>query len=88
MLHVADETIGCRGGEGERIPPEVPLEGDDREGAHTSPDHAERRLSPRQTGVEEAETGNHKQYHGRSHDDEGLISRLKPLVDVGGGCKQ
>lgn len=39
MLQVANETI-CRGGaEGQRITPEVPLEYDDGETGHTSPDH-------------------------------------------------
>ena len=84
-MQIADEATGGGGGEGKRIAPEIPLEGDDGEGTHARPDHAEGRLPPRQTRVEETEAGNHDEDHGRGHDDVGLVAGLEPLVEVFGG---
>ena len=80
MMQVTDEAIRRRGREGKRIAPEIPLEGDDGEGAHAGPDHAKGGLSPRQARVEETEAGNHDEDHGRGHDDVGLVAGLEPLV--------
>jgi hypothetical protein len=80
-VKVADEAIG-RGAKSKRVSPEIPLECDDGGREHAGPDHGEGRLSARKTGIEEGETRNHDQHHGRSHEDEGLITRLVPLVQV------
>lgn len=41
VVEITDEAVGSLSGEGERITPEVPLKGDDGEGCHTGPNHAE-----------------------------------------------
>ncbi len=88
MIEITDEAARALGGEGERVAPEIPLEGDDGEGSHAGPDHAEGRFSTRQTGVEETQTRYHDDDHGRGHDDVGLISRGVPLVQVLDGCRR
>jgi hypothetical protein len=85
-VEVANEAAGA-GTKGQRVTPEVPLECDDRGGEHAGPDEGEGGLSARKTRVEERETRNHDQHHGRSHDDEGLVTRLVPLVQVFGDCE-
>jgi hypothetical protein len=56
IFQIAEE-LACSVGEGERETPEEPLEGDDR-GCHDGePDQGQRRLSPSQTGIEEAAEG-------------------------------
>ena len=82
MMQITDKaTRSCRR-ESERIPPEIPLEGDDGEGAHARPDHTQRRLSPCEPRIEESETGNHDEDHGRGDDDVGLVAGGEPLVEV------
>jgi hypothetical protein len=85
LVQIADEAAGT-GTEGERVSPEIPLECDDRAGEHAGPDEGQSGLSACETGVEESESRNHDQHHGRSHDDESLITRLVPLVQILGGC--
>ncbi|KFY28677.1 hypothetical protein V493_02810 [Pseudogymnoascus sp. VKM F-4281 (FW-2241)] len=80
MREVANEARASRLAKGERVAPKVPLEDDDGEGAHAGPDHGESGLAARETGVEEAEAGNHEEDHARGHDDEGLVAGLVPLV--------
>lgn len=41
MLEISDKAVGTRVREGKRVPPEIPLEGDDGEGPHTRPDHTQ-----------------------------------------------
>ncbi|KAL8863976.1 MAG: hypothetical protein Q9198_010190 [Flavoplaca austrocitrina] len=57
MIQITDEAAGALGGEGEGITPKVPLEGDDGERSHASPDHAEGGFSTSETGVEKTQTG-------------------------------
>lgn len=76
----------CSWAKGERVAPEVPLECDDGTGEHASPDEGEGGLSAGEARVEERETGNHGQDHGRSHENEGLVTRLVPLVQIFGDC--
>lgn len=85
-VEVSDEAIGG-GTESERVTPEVPLECDDGCGEHAGPDEGEGRLSPGEARVEERETRNHDQHHGRGHEDEGLVTRLVPLVQILGDCR-
>lgn len=82
MLEISDEAIRARVGKGERVAPEVPLKGNDGEGCHTRPDHTQGGFPSRETRVEEAEARYHDQHHGRSHEDVGLISSLKPLIQI------
>lgn len=82
MREVADEAAGALGGEGEGVAPEVPLEGDDGEGGHADPNHRQRRFPPGQPRVQEAQSRDHDHDHGRGHDDVGLVSRRKPLVEI------
>ena len=84
-VEVSDEAIGG-GTECERVAPEVPLECDDGGGKHAGPDEREGRLSAGKARVEERETRNHDQDHGRSHENVGLITRLVPLVQIFGDC--
>lgn len=88
MIEITDEAAGALGGEGEGVAPEVPLKGDDGEGSHAGPDHAEGGFSTSQTGVEETQTGYHDHDHGRGHKNVGLISRGVPLIQVLGGCRR
>lgn len=74
MIEISDEAAGTLCGEGQRVTPKVPLESQDGEGSHARPDHAEGGFSTSQTGVEEAQTGDHDHDHGRGHDDVGLIA--------------
>lgn len=85
LVEVADEAV-CGGTKGERVTPEVPLESDDGGGEHAGPDEGEGRLSAGQTRVEESQTWDHDHDHGRSHEDEGLVASLVPLVQVFGDC--
>ena len=82
MMEVSDEAICSGRRESQRVTPEIPLEGDDRERCHTGPNQTQGRLSPCKTGVQEAQARRHEEYHGRSHDDEGLVTWVKPLVDI------
>lgn len=81
LVKVSDETV-CRGAEGERVSPKVPLESNDGRGEHASPNKGESGLSSSKTGVEECETRNHDQHHGRGHENVGLVTRGVPLVKV------
>lgn len=82
MAEIPNVAAGTACAKGERITPEIPLEGDDGAGEHAGPDQREGRFPARETRVEEAETRYHDQHHGRGHDDVGLITRLEPLVQV------
>lgn len=84
FLEIANKAIGCVLAESQGVAPEVPLESDDGEGSHASPDHAQRRLSSCKTRVEEAETWYHDKHHCRGDNDVCLISCLEPLVQVFG----
>ncbi len=53
VLKIADELAGCMR-EGEGIAPEEPLEGCDTGSHHGEPYQRKSRLSPRESGVEEA----------------------------------
>jgi len=86
LVEVANETV-CRGAEGKRVSPEIPLEGNDRGREHAGPDKGEGGLSSSKTGVEKSEARYHDHDHGRGHEDVGLITRLVPLVEVFGDCK-
>ena len=59
MCEVANEAGGAGGGKGERIAPEIPLEGYNGEGVHASPDHGEGGLSTRESRVEETDARDH-----------------------------
>lgn len=85
LVQVANEAI-CGGAKSERVTPKVPLEGDDRGREHAGPDEGEGRLSASKTGVEEGQTRNHDQNHSRGDDDEGLVARIIPLVQIFGDC--
>ena len=87
MIEITDEAAGALGGECKGITPKVPLEGDDGERSHASPDHAEGGFSTSETGVEKTQTGYHDHYHGRGHNDVGLISRAVPLIQILDGCR-
>lgn len=87
MVQVADEPVGCLCREGERITPEVPLKGDDADGPHTCPNHAQGGFSAGQAGIEEAQTRHHDHDHGRGHDDVGLISAGIPLIQILYSCE-
>ncbi len=87
LAQIADEGVAGVGAEGERVAPEVPLEGDDGHGEHAGPDHAQGRLSAGETGVEKAQTGHHDQDHGRGDDDVGLVAGLVPLVEIDDICE-
>lgn len=80
MREVTDKSIRSRLAEGERITPEIPLKHDNGEGAHTRPNHRERRLAARESGVEESQAGNHEEDHAAGDDDECLVAGLVPLV--------
>ncbi len=88
MVEITDEAAGALSRECERVTPEVPLKGDDGEGSHTGPDHAEGRFSTSQTGVEETQTRYHDDDHGRGHENVGLISWAVPLVQILSGCRR
>lgn len=88
MLQVANKAVRGGLGKGERVPPEIPLEHYDGAGAHTGPDHREGGLAACETGVEEAETGDHEHDHGGGDEDIGLVARLVPLVEVGSCCEE
>lgn len=84
VVHVADEGVsGCLA-EGERVAPEIPLEDDDAEGHHDDPEHGEGRLSSSEAGVEESDAGDHDEDETGADQDEGLVTGLIPLVEVGG----
>lgn len=82
FFQVADEAVRRVLAESQRVSPEIPLKCDDRARCHTRPDHAQCRLSPCKTRVEEAKTRYHDQHHGRGNDNVCLVTRLKPLVQV------
>lgn len=82
MLQITDISICCRRRESQRVAPEIPLEGDDRKGAHTSPDHAERGFAAGKTRVKETQTRDHDHDHGRCDNDVGLVTRLVPFIQV------
>lgn len=82
---ITDEGVVGGLGEGQRVAPEVPLEDDDGEGHHDDPEHREGRLSSSETGVEERDTGDHHEDEAGRDDDEGLVTRLVPLVEIFGG---
>jgi hypothetical protein len=63
MMQVSNKAARACSAKGQRITPKVPLEDYDGEGAHTSPDHGERRLSSCETRVQEAQARNHEQDH-------------------------
>ena len=87
MLQVADEMARPLRGEGEGVAPEVPLEGDDGDGAHADHDHGQSRFPPGQPRVEEPQARYHDHHHGRGHDDVGLVSGRVPLIEVLFGCR-
>jgi hypothetical protein len=81
LVEVADEAV-CRGAKGERVAPEVPLEGDDGGREHAGPDHGQGRLSAGKTRVQEGQTWDHDQDHGRGDENVGLVTCCIPLVQV------
>jgi hypothetical protein len=82
VLKVANEAVRRIGGESQGVAPEIPLEHNDREGHHANPEHGQGGLSPREAGVEETDTGHHDQDHARRDEDEGLVARREPHVEV------
>lgn len=84
VLKITHERVVGSCGEGERETPEIPLEDDDGERHHDNPEHGESRLSSSKTGVEKGDTGNHDKDETGREDDEGLVTRLVPLVEVFG----
>ena len=82
MGQIADESRCALGGKGEGVAPEIPLEGDDGEAGHADPYHGQGGFPSRQAGVEEAQARDHDDDHGGSHDDVGLVSRGKPLIEI------
>lgn len=86
MVQIADKPVGCSRAESQRVAPEVPLEDDDGERHHGNPDQRQGGFSSGETRVKEGDTGHHNQDHARSHNDEGLVTGLVPLVQVCGGC--
>lgn len=88
VAQISDISIGGGRGKSQRITPEVPLEGNNRERGHTGPDHTQSGLSTSKTGVKETETGDHHHNHRGGHDDIGLVTRLEPFVQVFGACPE
>ena len=86
MLEITNEAAEAGGRESQRIAPKVPLEGDDGNRHEAAPEHRQRRLSTRETRVEETQTRYHDYDHGRGHDNVGLVAGGKPLVEVDGSC--
>ncbi|KAL9097965.1 MAG: hypothetical protein Q9163_006278, partial [Psora crenata] len=82
MLQIADEAIGGLPGEGEGVPPKVPLEGDDGVAGHADPYHRQGGFPTGEAGVEEAQSRDHDEDHGGRHDDVGLIPGGIPLVEI------
>lgn len=82
MIEISDESIRRLSRKSQRVSPEIPLEGDDAEGAHARDDHTQRRFSSSQTRVQEAEAWHHDHHHGRGHNDVGRVSRAEPLIQV------
>lgn len=80
MIEIANETAFPLGREGQRVSPEIPLEGDDGEGAHADKDHAQGGLPSCQARVQKAQARDHDHHHGRCHDDERLIPGGEPLI--------
>ena len=85
MSKIANEAARAGRRESQRVTPEVPLECDDRKGAHAHPDHAECRFSPCKARVEESKTRRHDQHHGGGDDDVRLVASLKPLIEIDDG---
>lgn len=81
-MQVPNKAIGSGRRERQRESPEIPLKSDNGHRGHTGPDHAERGLSTSETGVEEAQAGDHDHDHGRGSNDIGLVTRLEPFVEV------
>ena len=88
MHQITNEATLTRRAECQAVTPKVPLKGDDRSSSHTCPHHAKGRLPTRQARIEESKPGYHNEHHGRGHDDEGLIARLEPLVDIFKSCEE
>lgn len=80
MLHVADEAVAGVTAEGERVSPKVPLKDDNGKRHHCDPEHGEGGFTTGESGVEEGDAGNHEKNEAGRDEDEGLISRLVPLV--------
>lgn len=86
VLEVPDVAAGAGRRKGQRVAPEVPLERHHGRRADAGPDEREGRLAPRQARVQEAQTGNHEQHHGRGDDDKGHVAVDEPLVHILGPC--
>lgn len=63
--------------EHQAVSPKEPLKAHDTDGNHGQENKLQRRLSPRETAVEEADTGNHEQYENGGYDQEGHMASLK-----------
>ena len=66
VFQVADKRRGGVG-EGERVAPEEPLERSDGDTAHREEEHRQGVLPSQETGIQQADTGNHdpNERHGR-----------------------